>query len=79
MGKQEILDELTELLNIPQIERIIFHKVEELKLYLKDEVNLYKSLKSDFKRSAYGDMRICEDPGERKVQTYHFELNRAFG
>jgi hypothetical protein len=77
MGKQEILDELNEFLNIPQFERIIFHKVEELKLYLKDEIDLYRSLKQSFKKTAYGDMEICDDEDSEKPrhQVYHFELN----
>jgi hypothetical protein len=77
MAKQEILDQLSELLNIPQFERIIFHKVEELKLYLKDEIDLYRSLKNHFKKSAYGDMQLCESEGatEKAPQSYHFELN----
>lgn len=76
MGKQELLDELNELLSIPQFERIVFHKVEELKLYLKDEVALYRDLKKSFKTSAYGDMQICGDTEDKVSQTYHFELNR---
>lgn len=79
MAKQEIVDELNELLNIPQFERIIYHKVEELKLYFKDEIDLYRTLKKNFKKSAYGDMQLID--GERQddlpPRTYHFELNLA--
>jgi hypothetical protein len=77
--KQEKLDELNELLNIPQLERILFHKIEELKLYFKEELERYRQLKEDFRRSAYGDLHILnEQRGKsKKDQTYHFELNRA--
>ena len=77
--KQEKLDELNELLNIPQLERILFHKVEELKLYFKDEIERYRRLKEEFRRSAYGGMHVLGDQkGKSKNrQTYHFELNLA--
>ena len=77
MPKQAILEELNELMNIPQFERVLFHKVEELKLYFQDEVSFYRKLKEKFKKSAYGDMEICEDPDEERIQTYYFELNEG--
>jgi hypothetical protein len=77
MKKQLILDQLNELLNIPQLERIIFHKMEELKLYFKDEIKRYRDLKEYFKKIAYGNMEILEENKEmeKKNQTYHFELH----
>jgi hypothetical protein len=75
MGKQAILEELDELLNIPQFERVLFHKLEELRLYFRDEVAFYRKLKEEFKKSAYGDMEICEDAEEERIQTYYFEIN----
>ncbi|UCH92730.1 MAG: hypothetical protein JSV88_20875 [Candidatus Aminicenantes bacterium] len=79
MAKQELLDELNELLNVPQFERIIFHKVEELKLYFKDEIERYRRLREKFRKSAYGDMQVLEAHKEigKKIQAYHFELNRT--
>lgn len=76
MEKQKIIDELTELLNIPQFERIIYHKVEELKTYLRDEISLYKNLKKDFQKAAYGNMRVFENKEQIRSQTYRFELDR---
>jgi hypothetical protein len=77
MKKQVILDQLNELLNIPQLERIIFHKMEELQLYFKDEIKRYRDLKEYFKKAAYGRMEILEANKEmaKKNQTYHFELH----
>lgn len=77
MKKQVILDQLNELLNIPQLERIVFHKIEELKLYFKDEIKRYRELKEYFRKAAYGDMEVLEANKEReeKNQTYHFELH----
>ncbi|NIM18021.1 MAG: hypothetical protein GTO45_39000 [Candidatus Aminicenantes bacterium] len=91
MSKQEILGELEELLNIPQFERIIFHKIEELKLYLKDEIEHYRKLKGYFRKLAYGDMEVLSNEedekeksvgrngsidGDKRGQTYHFELSQ---
>jgi hypothetical protein len=78
MEKQKLMDELDELLNIPQFERIIYHKVEELKTFLRDEISLYQSLKKDFRKAAYGDMQVW-DGGEHpriQTQTYRFQLDR---
>lgn len=76
--KQEILDELEELLNIPQMERIIHHKVEELKLYLKDEIDHYRELKEGLRRSVYGEMTVLETDMETSGQepVFLFQLNK---
>ncbi len=77
--KQEILDELNELLNIPQFERIVFHKIKELKNYFQEEIERYRYLKESFKRTAYGSMQVLDSQNqvEGKIQVYHFELNRS--
>ena len=77
MGKQETLDQLNELLNIPQIERIIHHKIEELKLNLSDEIEHYRRVKQKFLKSAYGEMTLCDREADENlnVPVYHFELN----
>lgn len=82
MQKQTILDELSELLNIPQVERIIHHKVEELKIFFRDEISLYQELKKDFQKAAYGDMQVCDqvEPENRHPRkTFRFELDREEG
>ena len=86
-AKQKILDDLDEFLDIPQFERIIFHKVEELKLYLADEIAHYRELKKYFKKRAYGEMKVLtgEDTGEpdelegkhKPGQTYYFALHKS--
>lgn len=77
MPKKELLDQLDELLNIPQAERVILHKVKELKLFFKEEIERYRHLKEGFIRAAYGQMKFLDgeenQPGE---QVYQFELNQ---
>lgn len=83
--KQALQDELDELLNIPQVERIIHHKVEELKIYLKDEIEYYRQLKEGFRRMTYGELTVLEaDPGaegrggrdSEQKRVYLFQLNK---
>jgi hypothetical protein len=81
MQKQIILDELNELLNIPQAERIIHHKIKELKVYLRDEISLYQELKEDFRKATYGNMQVChqvevEPENSPPRKTFRFELDR---
>lgn len=73
--RQESIDKLIELMNIPQFERIIIHKAKELKSLLKDEIALYKSLRETFQGGTHGNMKVCEDDGKERTQTYRFELN----
>lgn len=75
MEKQEILNEFSELLNIPQFQHIIIHKISELKLMLHDEIVLYRDVRERFHRKSRENLRICEDDGFDRDQTYRFELN----
>lgn len=80
MEKHKILQELSDLLNIPQIERLMAHKIEELKNIYKDELDLYFSLRKNYQDNAYGKMYICEYEGEtdtsKILQTYRFEIDK---
>lgn len=79
MEKQKLLQELGELLNIPQIERIIAHKLEEAKNFYKDEIDLYLSLRNNFRKTAYGNMYVYEGMEQETPQTfptYRFELDK---
>lgn len=75
MDKQDIIDEFSELLNIPQFQSIILHKISELKLLLQDEIMLYMDIREKFHRSSRENLRICDDDGKERGQTYRFELN----
>jgi len=73
--KKETIDELLELMNIPQFEQILFHKIGELKVLLKNEIALYKSLKDTFQEVNRANLEVCEDDGKERAQTYRFALN----
>jgi hypothetical protein len=80
MMKEEILRDLEELLNFPQIERILYHKIEELKFYLEDEIAHYKKLRGYFKKKTYKELKIF-DIGDENLEddtssTFLFELTK---
>lgn len=79
MEKQKLLEELGELLNIPQIERIIAHKLEEVKNVYEDEIDLYLNLRNDFRKTAYGNMYVFDEMEKETLHTfptYRFELDK---
>lgn len=61
MGKTVDIGEFIELLNIPQLERIFYHKIEEQKSLLRNEIASYKKLKRDFRSEAYGAIQLFVD------------------
>jgi hypothetical protein len=76
MRKQAIIDELNELMNIPWFERIIYHKLEELKISLREEITMYRKLKSNFKKTHQNHLYIFDNEHQKKIPTYRFELNK---
>ncbi|MCP5103729.1 MAG: hypothetical protein GY950_10145, partial [bacterium] len=77
MGKEEIFAELDKLLNVPQFERIVIHKLRELEGFLKDEISLYLSIRQRLRNEAYGHMQVCEDDHQGENQTlrvYYFQV-----
>lgn len=78
MDKQERIKEIIELMNIPEFEKLINIKIEELKIILAKKVKLYYKLKNEFKGSNQEDgLQLFEDGSvDRSKQTYFFELNR---
>jgi hypothetical protein len=75
MDREETINEFAELLNIPQFEKIIVHKIEELKVLFKDEIEIYQKTKNKFQNYVVGNMKICDEPGIERGTTYRFELN----
>jgi hypothetical protein len=78
MPKQEVLDELEELLNIPQFEKMIFHRIGELKLYFEDEISCYRELRKQFKKLAYGKLSAkSEDKTQPRDDAFFFVLDEG--
>ncbi len=68
--------ELEDLLHVPQFERILHHKVEELKLYLHDEISLYRDLRKQFRKSTYGKLTVAGEEKSTGPQVYRFHLEQ---
>ena len=77
MDKRIDIDELAELLNIPEFERIVYHKVEELKCVMSDRIAYYLNLKNNFKKTAYGNLQIFENNEYAGRRIFRFELNKS--
>lgn len=69
-------DELLELLNIPEFERLIYNKIEETKEILKDKIDSYKNIKEYLKKTTSRNPSYINDDPSRRVQIYRFEFNR---
>lgn len=77
MDKQERIKELIELMNIPEFEKLINIKIEELKIILSKKVKLYYKLKNEFKGPNQEGVHLFENGSlDRSKKTYFFELNR---
>jgi hypothetical protein len=77
MKERVDLDEFMELLNIPEFEKLIYHKIEELKCLLRNEIKIYRTIKDNFKKTACSNTYIFENDAPQKVHTYRFELSRV--
>ncbi len=78
MEEQKLLDDITEFLIIPQFERILYHKVQEMKIFLKDEIAFYRNLRKKFRDEAYGKMEVynsAEQESVKKERSYLFQLD----
>jgi hypothetical protein len=77
MDKQDKIKELVDLMNIPEFEKLINIKIEELKIILSKKVNLYYKLKKEFKGVNKEGLHLLENGNlDRSKQTFFFELNR---
>jgi len=77
MDKQDKIKDLIDLMNIPEFEKLINIKIEELKIILSKKVNLYYKLKNEFKGVNQEGLHLLENGSlDRSKQTFFFELNR---
>jgi hypothetical protein len=80
MDKSEILVELEYLLNIPQIERLLAHKIAELRNIYKDEIDFYLAIRRQYIENTYKKMYVYEENDEEKkhiLSTYRFEIDKC--
>jgi len=78
MNRQNRISEIIELMNIPEFEKLINIKVEELKIILERQIRLYNKLKNEFKSEGKEKLRLFENKSMgHGSDTYFFELNRV--
>ncbi len=78
MNKQERINEIIELMNIPEFEKLISIKVEELKIILDRQIKLYNRLRKEFKGADQQQLLLFENRKvDRTEHTYFFELKRV--
>jgi hypothetical protein len=68
---EKIIEEFTELLNIPAFKKVLLHKIEELKILLSEDIGQYKELKTILDGPGLPDVQAG---GKKKVKV--FQLNR---
>lgn len=74
--REQKINELLELINIPEIEAAVFHHLNLIKREVEEEINLYRNLKSGFKLTVYGDLYIYTGQKREGFPVYYFELRR---
>jgi len=66
----ELVEEIKDLLDIPEIERIIHHKVREVKHLLSKNIHLYRDLEESIL-----DVEPRKNPGKMHLSGHRFELS----
>lgn len=88
--KQEVIKEFSELINVPQFERIIIHKINELKELFSEEIELYRNIKDNFSENSSAAPLDNKAPAAalppvnggdpvRFISQYSFQLDRDPG
>jgi len=75
MNRKELVSEIIELLEIPQIESILRNKVKELQILFADDIAHHKNIKQDI-CEGLEKMKVSEEEGEVHGTKYNFELYR---
>jgi hypothetical protein len=71
------LEEFSELINIPEFERICYHKIEELKIVLNENIATYRRLKHRYRRlSVLNVEEGVPGPQSSNHRLYFFQLNK---
>lgn len=76
MNREQKIDELLELLNIPEVETMVFLHFNGIKRECAEQIQCYRELKQGFKETAHGDWRLFINRDVKKIKTYNFELHR---
>jgi hypothetical protein len=70
------LDELIELIHIPEIEFLVRCSFEKAKALHRDRVNQYRNLQNYFKPTQFKNLQIFKNTIDVPLKAYRFTLNR---
>lgn len=74
MNKLELIEEFSDLINIPQFYKIIVHKINELKLMFSDEIASYLDIKESISRDIRNKKKSYDTRHVDHSEIYKFEL-----
>lgn len=73
----KMIEDINELINIPDVDTYIFLTIEQAKIKFAEEIKNYHLLKNTFHHSKRGSMVLIEDKDKlKKSQSYYFEMKR---
>ncbi|MCP5049594.1 MAG: hypothetical protein GY940_20660 [bacterium] len=76
--RQKMIEDLNELLDIPDVDTYIFLTIEQAKIKFAEEIDNYRQLKNAFHQTKRGTMMIIEDKKPvHQTQSFYFELKRT--
>jgi hypothetical protein len=75
--RHKMIEDLNELIDIPDVDTYIFLTIEQAKIKFAEEIQNYRQLKSSFHQVKRSNMMLIEDKKPtQKSQSYYFELKR---
>jgi hypothetical protein len=75
--REQKINELLELMNIPEIEAAVFHHLNLIKNEAKDEINLYRNLRNGFMATVFEGMYVYTgEQQQEEFPVYYFEAQR---
>jgi hypothetical protein len=75
--RHKMIEDLNELINIPDVDTYIFLTIEQAKIKFSDEILNYRQLKNSFHQVKRGNMTLIEDK-QRNIhaESFYFEVKR---
>jgi hypothetical protein len=75
--RQKMIEDLNELIKIPDVDTYIFLTIEQAKIKFSDEILNYRQIKNTFHQVKRGSMMLIEDKNlSHNAQSYYFEVKR---
>lgn len=76
MNKKKLRDDIDLLINIPCIERILYHKVQEMKSLFKDQIEEYKNSLREYSCERSGELWLFDENKKSQEEVRGLKLKR---